>query len=231
MNTRQKRRLKRKLKRAARRAVFIAGILAAFFASVGIVFSQREPQKQEEPKTTAGIIIIYGERITVDPQSALPAGQIEEQKAKEPRFAPLPVNMEEEDQRTVFDICEKYNVAFSLVMALIEHESSFDEDARSKTGDSGLMQINDINKEWLAELGFEDIMDPAQNVEAGVYILSGYLKNYETAPALMAYNMGEANAAALWEKGIFESEYSREIMAREEEFARYIDAKVMKGAQ
>lgn len=220
------------MKRAAKWAVFIAGILAAFFASVGVVLSQWEPQKQEEQKGRAGIVIIYSESIIIEPQSTPNAGQIEEQQAEQkPRFVPLPVNMAEEDQRMVFDICEKYDVKFSLVMALIEHESGFDADARSKTGDSGLTQINDINKEWLAELGFEDVMDPAQNVEAGVYILSGYLENYETAPALMAYNMGEANAAALWERGIFESEYSREIMAREEEFARIIDAELMKGAQ
>lgn len=54
-------------------------------------------------------------------------------------FVPLPVPMSEEDQETVFEICQDRDVSFPLVMALIEHESQFDGSARSSTGDSGYM--------------------------------------------------------------------------------------------
>ena len=141
-----------------------------------------------------------------------------------PSFVPLDVPMPEEDQKAIFDICNDYKIAYTLVMAMIEHESSFDASARSKTGDSGLMQINDCNSARLAELGFTDLYDARENVEAAVYILRELFSKYgEVEAVLMCYNMGEAGAAALWEEGIFSSVYSSEIMAREAEFSSYID--------
>lgn len=144
--------------------------------------------------------------------------------ASGPSFVPLDVPMPEEDQKAIFDICNDYKIAYTLVMAMIEHESSFDASARSKTGDSGLMQINDCNSARLAELGFTDLYDARENVEAAVYILRELFSKYgEVEAVLMCYNMGEAGDAALWEEGIFSSVYSSEIMAREAEFSSYID--------
>ncbi len=144
--------------------------------------------------------------------------------ASGPSFVPLDVPMSKEDQKAIFDICNDYKIAYTLVMAMIEHESSFDASARSKTGDSGLMQINDCNSARLAELGFTDLYNARENVEAAVYILRELFNKYgEVEAVLMCYNMGEAGAAALWEEGIFSSVYSSEIMAREAEFSSYID--------
>lgn len=145
-------------------------------------------------------------------------------QASGPSFVPLDVPMTEEDQKAIFDICNDYKIAFTLVMAMIEHESSFDAAARSKTGDSGLMQINDCNSARLAEAGFKDLFDTRENVEAGVYMLRELFDKYgEVEAVLMYYNMGEAGAAKLWGDGIFSSGYSSEIMAREAEFSQYID--------
>lgn len=150
-------------------------------------------------------------------------------QASGPYFVPLDVPMEEEDQKAIFDICSDYKIAFTLVMAMIEHESSFDASARSKTGDSGLMQINDCNSARLAEMGFKDLFDTRENVEAGVYMLRELFDKYgEVEAVLMCYNMGEAGAAKLWEDGIYSSGYSSEIMAREAEFSSYIDNLVTK---
>ena len=109
---------------------------------------------------------------------------------KDVDFVPLPVPMTDADQEIVFGICQEYGVAFPLVMAIIEHESQFDRTARSSTGDSGYMQINDINAGQLAEMGFTDLYDPEQNVRAGVYILSELFAKHEgdTTFVLMAYN-------------------------------------------
>jgi len=142
-------------------------------------------------------------------------------------FTPLPVSMPESDQRIVFDICKENNIAFTFVMALIGHETDFTKDARSTTGDSGYMQINDCNLEALAKKGFTDMNDTAQNVGAGVSILRDLFNTYgedEVHKVLMAYNMGAGNAAKLWERGVTTSEYSREIVALEKEYSAYIDA-------
>lgn len=140
-------------------------------------------------------------------------------------FVPLPVPMSEQDQETVFEICLDGGVSFPLVMALIEHESQFDRTARSSTGDSGYMQINDCNAESLADLGYTDLFDLYQNVSAGVYMLRDLFDKYEgdTTFVLMAYNAGETGAANQRAAGIYETEYTVEILEQAEVFSSYID--------
>lgn len=140
-------------------------------------------------------------------------------------FVPLPVPMSEQDQETVFEICLDGGVSFPLVMALIEHESQFDRTARSSTGDSGYMQINDCNAESLADLGYTDLFDLYQNVSAGVYMLKYLFNKYEgdTTFVLMAYNAGETGAANQRAAGIYETEYTVEILEQAEVFSSYID--------
>ena len=70
-------------------------------------------------------------------------------------------------------LCEENKVSMSLVIALIESESSFRMNVVSNTNDYGLMQINEINHEWLSEeYGITDFLDPYQNVFCGITILS-----------------------------------------------------------
>ena len=140
-------------------------------------------------------------------------------------FVPLPVPMSEQDQQTVFEICLDGGVSFPLVMAMIEHESQFDGSARSDTGDSGYMQINDCNADSLADLGYTDLFDLYQNVSAGVYMLKDLFNKYDgdTVFVLMAYNAGETGAANQRAAGIYETEYTVEILERAEAFSSYID--------
>ena len=140
-------------------------------------------------------------------------------------FVMLPVPMSEGDQEAVFRICQDGEVAFPLVMAIIEHESEFDASARSKTGDSGLMQINDINKASLYDMGYQDLFLLEDNVGAGVYMLSYLFGKYEgdTTFVLMAYNAGEEGAREMRNAGINETEYSVEILQRAQQFTDYID--------
>lgn len=138
--------------------------------------------------------------------------------------------MTDTDQEIVFDICQEYGVAFPIVMAIIEHESHFDRTARSQTGDSGYMQINDCNAERLSDLGFSDLYDLEQNVGAGVYILKELFSRHEgdATFVLMAYNAGEKGARDMRESGIYETEYTVEILERAEAFSSYIDNATIK---
>ena len=118
-------------------------------------------------------------------------------------------------QDYVRQMCKKYNVSFEMVLALMKVESGYKENAKSKTNDYGIMQINKCNHEWLSEaLGITDFLDPYQNVMAGTYKFYLLFNEYgdDTAKVLMAYNMGDTGAGRLWDKGIYESRYSREIM-------------------
>lgn len=117
-------------------------------------------------------------------------------------------------QRFIYEICADEDVPVGLVMAMIEHESQFDPEAVSSTGDNGLMQINDINLEWLnEEYRAADMLNPYQNVYCGVKILSTYLEKYDdTAKALMAYNMGDYGANKAWANGIDSTPYTVHVM-------------------
>lgn len=129
-----------------------------------------------------------------------------------PRIYDVP--MSRENQEELFRICLEYDVDPKFILALIKTESNFDPDVISKTNDYGLMQINKRNHEWLSEeLGITDFLDPIQNMQAGVYVISGYLKEYpDYHKMLMVYNMGETGASKLFKQGIFQSKYSKKVM-------------------
>lgn len=98
---------------------------------------------------------------------------------------------------------EKYGISRSLVCAVMECESGFDEKAVSSAGASGLMQLMPETFDWiLPNTGEEErnIFSPRQNTEAGCKYLSYLLKRFElTETALAAYNAGEGTVL-LWLK-------------------------------
>jgi soluble lytic murein transglycosylase-like protein len=111
-----------------------------------------------------------------------------------------------------------YRIDGDLVLAIIDGESEGEIKAfninRNGTHDSGLMQINSCNHEWLRdELGITDFYEPTQNIKAGVYILSLLTEKYDNMHrVLMSYNMGEKRTRELWQDGIYSSRYSRKVL-------------------
>lgn len=117
-------------------------------------------------------------------------------------------------QRYIYEICADKNVPVTLVLAMIEHESGFNPEAVSATDDYGLMQINTVNHEWLAEkYRTADFLNPYQNAFCGITIIGGYIEKYEDyGKALMAYNMGDYGAQKAWENGVTTTNYSTTIL-------------------
>ena len=116
-------------------------------------------------------------------------------------------------QDYLWKTCKKYKVTdyYELFIAQMYHESGFQTDIVSGTNDYGLMQINKCNHDWLSKkLGKSNFLDPYTSIEAGVYILSDYLKKYDDVQtALVCYNMGESAI----QKGIYSTKYSRGVLA------------------
>ena len=110
-------------------------------------------------------------------------------------------------------LCGNYGVPMSLIIAMIEVESSFRADAISKTNDYGLMQINIINHEWLSkEYDITDFLDPYQNVFCGIVMIAEHYNRYcDVNRAVMAYNLGVTGAKRLWDKSIFRTSYTDKI--------------------
>lgn len=112
-------------------------------------------------------------------------------------------------------LCDENGVPMVVVVALIEVESRFRSNIISDTNDYGLMQINKINHEnFSKEYGITDFLNPYENVFCGITMLSRLYDIYhDTDKVLMAYNLGATGAKRLWDKGIYESSYSRKILS------------------
>ena len=101
-------------------------------------------------------------------------------------------------------ICGQYGVDYDTVLAVMAVESDFKEDIISDNGqDYGIMQINRINHDWLADMGMTDMLDARQNIKAGIHILSDLLDRYDGdyEMALRAYNCGVTGASRGGGKG------------------------------
>lgn len=135
-------------------------------------------------------------------------------------FQPLDCGMDKDTQAFVYYLCEAYHIDWTLVMAIIRQESNFQANVISATDDYGLMQINKCNHEWLSEqLGINDFLNEEQNIRAGVFVLRKLFEQYtDVNMVLMAYNMGEGGASNLWEKGIYETNYTKKINQYQSEF-------------
>lgn len=90
----------------------------------------------------------------------------------------------------IYNICDIYDVDFLLMIALINRESSFIENAISSVGAVGLCQITgivliDLDKEYLNRNETED------NVLLGVMFMKKLLERYgNNYDALIHYNAG-----------------------------------------
>ena len=210
----------------AKRVLISWVVVALIFALIGFsvgaaIFSKPKVEIQtiETPETPE--ILIYGQYEGRIYQGDLPQSWT----GKNLNFVSLDVPMNEKLQEYVFYLSEAYDIDFTFVMALIQHETNFEAGAISSTDDYGLMQINSVNHTYLAEeLGITDFLDPYENVKAGMFILRKLFEKYETPEkVLMAYNMGETGAARLWEQGIFEVNYSKEVLQKQAEYAAEIE--------
>lgn len=143
----------------------------------------------------------------------------------ETKFIPIDCDLDEKTQEFVFYLCEGYDIDWTLIMAIMQKESSFRKDVISSTNDYGLMQINQANHEWLTEtLGVTDFLDSEQNIKSGVFVLNELFEKYtDTNRVLMAYNMGENGAKRLWDRGIYETNYTKSIRIIQQQFNEQLE--------
>jgi len=92
---------------------------------------------------------------------------------------------------------KKFNFDWRLIAAQMYQESHFDPEARSHAGAYGLMQIT---RPTAKSLGVKDILEPRQNIHAGVQHLNklyNYFDQYNGSDrlfvSLAAYNIGQGH--------------------------------------
>jgi soluble lytic murein transglycosylase-like protein len=90
----------------------------------------------------------------------------------------------------ISEFCQKYQVDFALIKAMIRAESGFNPYAVSRKGAKGLMQLM---PQTALRMNVSNIHNPKDNIEGGVryfkYLLS--LFNDDLRLSLAAYNAGE----------------------------------------
>jgi len=116
----------------------------------------------------------------------------------------------------IFDLSSEYNIDSALVFAIIKAESNFNENAVSKAGAKGLMQILPSTASWIAEVFDEEYSDDLlfeakTNIKYGCFYLRYLTDKFKNLEAVVcAYNAGES-VVRNWldDKGeIIESEIS-----------------------
>lgn len=225
----------RNIKKASigRRIVISWLIVAAVFFLIGLgigVLIPKSGAADIEPEETSPNVLIYGA-----PDGKIYEGGFPESYELENDFVfttEIPVTFGEDLQEFTYYLSAAYDIDYTLVLAIISKESSFMPDGISSTNDYGLMQINACNHEWLTEeLGITDFIDPYENIKAGLFILRGLFEKYDsTSKVLMAYNMGENGASKLWEQGIFESNYSKDVLQRQETYRQILGWAAIEGS-
>lgn len=142
-----------------------------------------------------------------------------EATAPAPILASVP--LDEETQRTIYEMCGEDPALFCTVMAIAKKETRFDPEAVGDAGKSiGMMQINTHwQRDRIERLGITDLTNPAQNAEVAIdflWWLAYYLAPEHpdsvlgTGAIFMAYNSGLQGACDLWEQGITDTSYSRD---------------------
>ncbi len=126
-------------------------------------------------------------------------------------------------QQYTYIICKQYGVEYTLALAIIEIESGYRWDASCKEGSTGYMQVlPKWHKERMRRLNVDNVENPYFNVLVGVDYLAELQERFDTeAEVLTAYNYGVAGAYEhVWNKGLTETEYSREVQQAKERIER-----------
>ncbi len=147
----------------------------------------------------------------------------------EPVIYDIPLTADQ--QQLVYDTAAQYELPYTLCLAVMATESSYDPQARC--GDcAGIMQINSNTYPTLAEdLGIADfdVYDFEDNARAGIYKLAlerdywceqDYPDEDVFAAMLISYNRGRAGAWRYIEQHGLEADYVDKVAAYKGELER-----------
>lgn len=122
--------------------------------------------------------------------------------------------------KIIYEEARFYGIDYRLVLAIMAVESNFRNDAVSRAGARGIMQIRPILASSIAKeagipyRGAPDLFEPANNVRFGLYYLSWLSSNFKnTKEVLFAYNIGHNRAKRLLSRaGDADNRYTRRVM-------------------
>lgn len=117
-------------------------------------------------------------------------------------------------QKYIYIISSQNDVDYTLVLAMIEIESSYRWDAVSECHAVGYMQIvEEWHHDRMKRLSADNLSNPYFNVMVGIDYMAELLEKYPVDVALGVYNMGW-KAADLWEESRQITGYAERVMER-----------------
>ncbi|MGN9097545.1 lytic transglycosylase domain-containing protein [Flintibacter porci] len=200
-------------RKAHRRIVALAAltVLASVLLIIVVarVMAEPETELEEEAETvkTAGAVQL------------LPLLELGE--SEQPVFYCEEIPLTIEEQMELFNAADAFDIWYPLAVAMVDVETSFQNVAGDGGASIGYLQVNGtLHTALMEQVGATDLWVPRDNFRTGLAYLAQQLERTDTVhKALMAYNMGPSGAAAVWERGIYESEYSQKVMERAEYWA------------
>ncbi len=118
------------------------------------------------------------------------------------------IPLDDDTQRHIQDICERYDIDVNLVYSICEHESRYTANACNGSC-KGIMQMNTSCHKM------DDPFDIEENVEAGCKYLRDLLDEYSLETTLAIWH-GESDALTKRTP----SKYTRKIIERRDELAK-----------
>lgn len=190
---RQRTRLQQARRTAARWkiAALIFAALLILSALAPLAFSKEEPEQTPPTDPTAPAVAVTAIPPTPAVEEDCPLYQLE-------AISFYPVPLDHDLQAHIIRTCHAYEIDPTLIMAVIQKESSFDAAAIGDSGDSaGLMQVQEKwHRDRMERLGISDLLDPYQNTLVGIDYLAELLDKYSVSDALTAYNSGKPGESA-----------------------------------
>ena len=117
------------------------------------------------------------------------------------------------------------DIWYPLAIAMVDVETDFRNIAGDGGNSIGYLQVNkNFHTELMKQVGATDLWKPRDNFFTGLAYLAQMLERTgDLHMGLMAYNMGYNGADQHWSEGVFQSEYSRKVVAAAEYWADVLD--------
>jgi len=197
---------------------FVVFFAAAIF---NFVSGDSDTQEKSDEKLTIHYETSLEKKEIVElPQSTTNVNikTVEENNTEWVRDIPLNKDL----QKYIYQKSAEFNFDYDLILSIIWKESTYRADVFSETNDTGLMQINNRNQEWVNEMAGRplDLLNPYENVLAGLLILDynrAYWENKNISEdeiliyMLNGYNMGNVGYA---KAGYPRRDYDKKIIKK-----------------
>lgn len=135
---------------------------------------------------------------------------------------PIPVKLSYNNQVIAYNLCQKYQVPFEVMLGLWEKETTFNINIGHKWGGEsdpawycGIGMLSEEHCYYPLKLKYNvNIHTPLGGLEGSIIVMKEKLEAFDNDLhlALMAYNGGNGYAQRLIDKQIYSTEYSEHIM-------------------